>query len=141
LRPGDVCEGFVYLGRAERDDQFGVFRREDDPVIRERQREREDDRRRSQRRPAPAIPSSDQPHPGGNGVHPGPDLGELARRLAGNLTPELRHELAEALGLGECCLSALPLLGYDPDDRGGPCWTFPEADAAGRVVGHTTATA
>jgi hypothetical protein len=32
-------------------------------------------------------------------------------------------------------LGPFPLIGYAPDDSAGACWTFPEVDAAGRVVG------
>src|SRR5439155_20673048 len=58
-----------------------------------------------------------------------------ARQLVEGLTPERRHELAETLGLPEATLAMLPFLGFDPEDRWGPCWTFPEVDGAGRVVG------
>jgi hypothetical protein len=55
--------------------------------------------------------------------------------LAQNLTEERRAELAAALGLPEASLAAIRLLGFNEEDPFGPCWTFPEVDGNGRVVG------
>ncbi len=57
-----------------------------------------------------------------------------AERFAKRLTDERRGELADLLGLPVSCLAALPLLGYLEDDREGPCFTFPEHGADGRVT-------
>jgi hypothetical protein len=54
-----------------------------------------------------------------------------ARNYERALTPQLRAELAEALGVPE---RALVLLGVGWEAYTGR-WTFPEADGAGRVVG------
>jgi hypothetical protein len=51
--------------------------------------------------------------------------------LAGNLTPELRRELARVLGLPESALSTLEF-GYLLNEC---AWTFPEVDHEGRIVG------
>jgi hypothetical protein len=115
--------GFVHLGAADGDPQWHLYRREDDSVL----REREEEYRRA-RRPRGRN---------GTGHAPAPDMGAQARRFAAGLTPEARAELAGALGLPEAALAALPLLGFDPDDFHGPCWTFPEVDAGCRVVGIT----
>jgi hypothetical protein len=64
------------------------------------------------------------------------DLGPDVERFAAALTPHLRRELAELLGLPEAALLTLPQLGYSAADGGG-CWTFPETDGAGRLVGIT----
>jgi hypothetical protein len=52
------------------------------------------------------------------------------------LTPELRKELAVALHVPESSLAALPIgwTMYGPQQMG-PCWTFPEVDATGKVIG------
>jgi hypothetical protein len=49
------------------------------------------------------------------------------------LTPELRAELAETLGLPESALAVIPV-GFHRDTHG-ECWTFREVDATGRIVG------
>ena len=58
-----------------------------------------------------------------------------ARTLAANATPDRRAKLAALLGLPVDALDVLPLLGFNPDDSVGPCFTFPEMDAAGNVIG------
>jgi hypothetical protein len=57
------------------------------------------------------------------------------RSLVARFGPRVRAELAEALGLPEATLTQLPGLGYLPDDPHGACFTFPEEDGAGRLVG------
>ena len=70
---------------------------------------------------------------------PPPDLARIAEECRGRLTPALRGELAAALGLPASALAALPMLGWAAEgphrEPRGPCWTFPEVDAAGNVVG------
>lgn len=46
------------------------------------------------------------------------------------ITPALRSELTDSLGLPVSALDALPLLGWD-----GQAWTIPECDGSGRVIG------
>lgn len=57
-----------------------------------------------------------------------------AERFAKRLTDEQRERLAADLELPASCLAALPLIGYLADDRDGPCFTFPECDAAGAIT-------
>jgi hypothetical protein len=57
-------------------------------------------------------------------------------RLAAALTVDDRGRLAEALALPTESLGVL-LIGFRADDPDGPCWTFPEVDADGRVIGIT----
>jgi hypothetical protein len=63
---------------------------------------------------------------------PPASLGDLADRLARNLTPDRAADLAGRLGLPARTLALMPEVGFDPD---GGCWTFPEYDPAGFVVG------
>lgn len=46
-----------------------------------------------------------------------------------------RSTLAQALTLPESVLNELPGVGVWNDHKKGPCWTFPERDSQGRVVG------
>jgi replicative DNA helicase len=122
-KSGEVA-GFKFLGKAKKDEQFALYRREGDPRLAERDR---------------PAPGNWRPNTNGQGkaLHATHAVNweVLARRHARNLTPELRRELADYLGLPEATLATFPLLGFDPEDRKGPCWTFPEVDAAGRVTG------
>jgi hypothetical protein len=129
LRPGDQSNGYVFLGRSEKDPQFGVFRAVDDPVLREKEEEWQRERRR---RPPPSANGT--AHHGENGEGEDADMEKVARDFAENLTPERRTELAQALGLPECCLALLPRLGFSAADVHGPCWTFPQVDASGRTI-------
>jgi hypothetical protein len=117
--------GFVYLDQCKGDGQFAQYRREGDPLLRER-----DNFRNSH---------SDRPsnghHSNGQAAKPSIDWQAKAEDLAKNLTSDLRAELADALGLPEVALTAIPLLGFDPYDQAGPCWTFPEVDGAGSIIG------
>jgi putative DNA primase/helicase len=65
---------------------------------------------------------------------PAADLRAAAERYARYLTPDRRAELAASLGLQVAALDALPLLGFNPAANGA-CFTFPEVDSAGTVVG------
>ncbi len=55
-----------------------------------------------------------------------------AKKFVKNLTSERREELANALMLPVASLDALPDLGFNLAEG---CWTFPEVDGAGRVIG------
>jgi hypothetical protein len=141
-RPPDAPPaGYVYLGRAKNDDQFGLYRREDDPVLRERDRQWQEEHRKTPFR-GRAVGGSPPPNGThqGNGTAPPPDLAALARRLAGDLDGPRLEQLAMALSLPAAIVATVPHLGYSPTGfhegyRDQPCWTFPEVDAAGRVCG------
>jgi hypothetical protein len=123
---GDV-QGFVHLGAAEKDPQFHLYRRDDDPVLKERQEERDREYREQKQK------GQRQPHRNGSADPPPADWSGRAREYAAALTPALRDELAAALGV-----RAVDVLALHPGWRledGGGCWTIPEVDAAGRTVG------
>src|SRR5262249_35208867 len=106
--------GFVYLGAAKKDPQFGLYRREGDPHL------------KGSERPQSKPADSEEV-----------DWQARASRLAALLSPKLRRQLAETLGLPEACLSALQV-GFapkGPHQGGGACWTFPEVDAEGNILG------
>jgi hypothetical protein len=63
------------------------------------------------------------------------DWAAEARRHSERLTPVKAAELAALLKLPADALSALPLVGHCPERPPGPCYTFPETDAGGAVVG------
>lgn len=132
-RPGDAAEGLVYLGPADGDPQFGMFRREGDPVLAAKEEEWRRDRTSRLSSPrGDGHTANGAAHHAENGQALAPVLAARALDLAGRLTPALRSELAGALGLPEHCLAEIPLLGFD---EGEGCWTLPEHDGAGRVVG------
>ncbi len=66
---------------------------------------------------------------------PPKDWPALAARFAADCGPDRRADLAARLGLPADALDALPPVGFNPDHPGAPCFTFPETDAAGTVVG------
>ncbi len=89
-------------------------------------------------------PSAARPKPGprvtfgadGKAKPKAQNVSRVATECAARLTPELRDELAAELGLPAEAPDALPGLGYlSGDGPGGGCWTLPECDAAGKVVG------
>ncbi len=63
------------------------------------------------------------------------DFPAMATGYAAALTAADRGRLAAALGLPEVALAALPLVGFDARHPAGPSYTFPETDAAGKVIG------
>jgi hypothetical protein len=113
-REGSLA-GFVCLGPAKGDPQWTLYRREGDPLL--------------------------------NGLYKPPiDWRAKAEALATNLTPALRDELTGVLGMPLAVLDELSLLGFCADgphkDKNtgkplGACWTFPEVDGAGSVIGLT----
>jgi hypothetical protein len=129
-RRHDKVPGFVYYGRAGKDEQWGQFRREDDPVAVERERQYQE-RRRHNGREDPWVQRAQGPsangHAGGNGA----DWEARHRRCVEALTPDLLDELAEALGLPHAALRALEV-GWSAEDE---AWTFPERNDQGKVVG------
>jgi hypothetical protein len=112
--------GFVFLGKSKGDSQYAMFRRESE-----------------------LLKDNHQNHTKANGDKHKVDWEAKAKAFARNLTPELANELAESLALPVGALEELPLLGFanvgphkDGDGRGlGSCYTFPECDAAGKVIG------
>ncbi|HEX3315444.1 MAG TPA: DUF3987 domain-containing protein, partial [Gemmataceae bacterium] len=129
-RPIDPAPmGFVYLGLANGDDQFGLYRVKDD----EKDRQWRDDRRRNghSSRNGNGHGRSEQPPEG-----PTIDWDARARQYAAALTSERRHELAVVLDLPEATIaSAMPLLGSTKEWDGREVWTFPEEDGEGRIIG------
>ncbi len=120
---GEV-HGFVYLKQAQGDDQWAQYRRADDPTLRENHGPR-------------PLPFRGNGRPQTNGDPSPVDWRAKAAKLAGALTPALRDELAEALGLPASAIAAMPTIGYTASGPHGAGWTFPELDGAGAVVGIT----
>ncbi len=143
-RPPDLPpSGFIFLGRARGDEQFGQYRRSDDPIIIERDRQWKEDQARnpSQVNPfRPRVVGTTNPPPNGhsNGRI---DIAEQAANLARATTDADRADLAAELCLPVSSISSLPVgfsaKGFHRDYEDKPCWTFPETDAKGRVVGDT----
>ena len=139
-RPKGEVPSFVFLGLAEKDPQFGMYRREGDPGLQDPIVIGQESPNRGH-----GDQGSETPVPPSNGTvcnqedrrldQQSIDWEAEAMSYANNLSPALRRELAEALGLPEYVLVALPLLGFSPDDPHGACWTFPEVDGTRRVVG------
>jgi hypothetical protein len=110
---GDVS-GFVHLGPARGDPQFHLYRREGDPKLAEG-----NGRAREKGGAAPKQTAA--------------DWAARAEEYRRALTPPLRRELTETLGVPENALVALGT-SWCPRES---CWTFPEVDGAGAVVGIT----
>jgi hypothetical protein len=113
-RRSGFVPGFVCLGQCKGDPQWCIYRREGDPILESHHPTSSNNSHCEEKKKAI-------------------DWEAKAEVYARNLTPELRQELAEALGLPQDCLGALRV-GFNPI---GPCWTFPEVDGSGRVVGIT----
>jgi hypothetical protein len=76
-----------------------------------------------------------QPHPGPPGASGHPiDWSARAAQYANALTIQTRYQLAQHLKLPETPLMDHGI-GYRPDDQNGPCWTFPERNGAGAIIG------
>jgi hypothetical protein len=118
--------GFVCLGPANGDAQWTLYRREGDPRLQ-------------------SVDGRARPRAYGQAPKPAINWRAKADGFARNLTPDRANALAEALGLPLAVLSELPLLGFcangpHKDETSNPlgeCWTFPEVDSAGNVVGLT----
>ncbi len=145
-RPRGDVPGFVFLGEAKADPQFGMYRRADDPELKDNQeRDRRHARRPSPEPRRPAAGASPEAPPNGNGqrhapIPPPVDWDATLRDQEQALTPDRRAELAGALGLPDFALSGLRVGFIAEDYRDGerprePCWTFPEVDADGRIIG------
>jgi putative DNA primase/helicase len=142
LSAGDRHNGHVFLGRSPKDPQFGLFRAEDDPVLKQRDEERRAEWQHERRRP----PGNGAGHHGSNGHQEWsaapfrPEVEAQARDFAAALTPDRRAELAQLLGLRADVFDRLPLVGWGAKgfhtgylDQ--PCFTFAEQDGEGHVVG------
>jgi replicative DNA helicase len=115
--------GFVHYGPSKGDSQFHGYREESHPVVQEREREFQESRRRN-------SPPANGQH--ANATGPGPvDWGQRCREYQAHLTPTLRTELADALGLPEAVLSTLGT-GYSDQHE---AWAFPESAANGQILG------
>ncbi len=99
--------GFRHLGASGADPQFHLFRVEE---------------------PTPRIRLS------AKSAENRTDWTALARTFAAQLMTDRRAELAAALQLPVAALDTLPLVGFDPRES---CWTFPECDSSGTVIGLT----
>jgi hypothetical protein len=112
--------GFICLGKR---DQWSMYRREGDPVLEERDRERRDTRKHATKN--------------GDGKPTEPDIAEKAnweqrmRVQERNLDAAQRSKLASTLGLPESALTELRI-GYISDPA---CWTFAEHDGTGNIIG------
>jgi hypothetical protein len=111
--------GFRCLGRSKNNPEWTLYRRADDPNTASA---RTPPMRQSTFFSRPETPATDDAQ----------NFPLLAKELAGNLTVELKERLAKSLGLPVEALKALPLIGWCPRQR---CYTFPEVDPTGKVVG------
>jgi len=138
--PDKTPHGFIDLGKARGDPQYRGYRAADDPLVRDRQEER-DRQYQAQRRRCSTTGAAHNAENGMATAHV-TDMGAKAKELAGSFTASDRNELAVELGLPESVLSSMPLIGYSPtgfhkDYLDQPCWTFPEFSAGGAVAGIT----
>lgn len=115
--------GARYLGQAKKQPEWGLYRLEGDPRL-----FAGDGVQRSKEAP------SGRKENGANGKGK-IDWLAAAKQHAELLTEERRARLAIMLGLPISCTYAIPLLGYREDTRLGGCWTFPEFNADGEVLG------
>jgi hypothetical protein len=119
----DTTPGWTYLGPAKKDPAWGVYRPAVDPW--------------TAGGPCPfnvgPRPESKPPEPPQEppGDNPWP---ARAAEYEDALTPERREELSEALGLPVLSTFALGI-GWHEELS---CWTFPECDGTGEVIGLTT---
>jgi putative DNA primase/helicase len=108
---GDVPQGWLRVHQGE---EFDTFRRVGDS--------------RHQANGAAAVGPQ---HP----TQPMTDWSRLVRQFAANLTEERRAALAANLGLPLVAIDGLRDIGFNPDERLGPCWTFPERNPHGTPTG------
>lgn len=66
---------------------------------------------------------------------PSKDWSKVAAGYAADLDAHRRAKLAATPGLPPGALDLLPSLGFHECDPAGPCFTFPEVDAIGVVIG------
>jgi putative DNA primase/helicase len=114
---GDVA-GFIRLKPAEKDPQFTLYRKEDDPALLRNQRPH------CSRTKASA-------HANGKPQEQPIDWAARAETFARALSPERRYELAGSLGVPECVLGRLAV-GWNEEQE---CWTFAERDGTGQIIG------
>ncbi len=104
--------GFRHLGPAE-DPTWHLYRAEDPDAM-------------------AGLPGGWKPSPV---VPKPPDFSGMAEHLSRKISPTQANDLADRLGLPAAAVSLLPALGFDP---AAGCWTVPEHDARGHVVGIGT---
>lgn len=80
--------------------------------------------------PAPRLPSKPKAK-----AMPAKNWPDEANAFAANLDDSRRAKLATTLKLPPEALAVLPLLGFHPTDSAGVCFTFPECDETGTVIG------
>jgi hypothetical protein len=106
--------GFKFLGNTKCG-TWGMFRAEGDPVLEARRDERQSKNGNGHHRASSPI-----------------DWNQRTRQYANAMTDEARRELADALGLPRTAIGAIDSIGWNATEE---CWTFPERDARGNVVG------
>lgn len=111
------------MGRAERDPSWLMYRSADDPKLHRNQRDNLAPRPRAAR-PTPA-----------EDVAKAVDWSAMQAGFVQALADHLQKQLAKALGVPLLSLDQLPGLGFHAQDRRGPCWTSPEVDGQGNIVG------
>jgi hypothetical protein len=119
---GDVT-GFFKIGPSKHDSQFVAYRANNDPLLYRNQG-------------SAAHNTSGKRAEKENAENSGNEL-LLPKALAWAeaLVDARGVELAEHLGLPPYCLYSMPMIGLNKRDREGACWTFPEMDGEGHLVG------
>jgi hypothetical protein len=132
-RESGNVEGFVCLGPCKGDPTWTIYRQEGDPVLAERQEEWRRDQEWEQVRRRTFKPANGNNYSNTAPTKPAIDWPERATAFRQALTPELRKELADSLGLPETVADSVGT-GWCVEES---CWTFPELDGKGEVVGIT----
>jgi len=115
--------GFKYLGQADRDREWGLYRSLNDPLLHA-------NNGNGHKNGSSAARSSRR-----RSVRNAKDWLPEVEKYKGQLTYDLKAELADALGLPLSCLDAVPSLGWHPRGPLGPCWTWPEYNGRVEIVG------
>lgn len=115
--------GFSYLGKAKGDPQWALYRVDTAEPYRPPHTPR----------PAPQRETRARAKPAGNRKKT-PWVMQ-AQQFAGELTAERKQALAAHLRLPAECIDSLHYVGWTRDRREGVCWTFPEQNGEGEIVG------
>ena len=120
-RKGKIA-GFFYLGQAKRDPQWGLFRRDEDPLLKKN---------------SSAGLNAQGVKGGEEGVKECPEHAWhwAAVKYKENLTPALKETLATSLGLPAYACDCFPLLGWRKDYRDGSHYLFPMHHPTGECMG------
>lgn len=121
---GEV-QGFRYLGQAKGDPQWGQYRVDQGESLRPPH---------SHRGSSEPVPRN---RPKTSTVEKKTVWVMDAQKYQRDLTPEKRKLLAANLGLPVECLDSLFYVGWVKDKWDGPCWTFPEQNGRGEIIGIT----